>query len=138
MKTKKLLWLDDIRNPFLADWLMQYVPEFDEDRENVVWVKNYNEFIDWITENGLPHKIAFDHDLGEDVAISLVESGMNKKKARMVKRESKSGFDAAKFVMNFCLDNDLPVPEIVSQSANPTGRENILKLLSNLVKHRGY
>ena len=32
---KKLLWLDDMRDPFLGDWLMSYAPEFDENRENI-------------------------------------------------------------------------------------------------------
>jgi hypothetical protein len=62
---KKLLWLDDMRDPQTDTWLMSYAPDFDEDRDNVVWVKNYEDFVAWITENGLPYKIAFDHDLGQ-------------------------------------------------------------------------
>jgi len=134
MKNKVLLWLDDIRNPFVADWRLQYAPEFeyneDGDRETV-WVKNYYDFVDWIKENGLPHTIAFDHDLGEDVAKSLVESGMNKKKARMIKRESKSGFDAAKWLVDYCIDNDFDLPNWTVQSANPVGKDNINGILNN-------
>lgn len=131
MKNKKLLWLDDIRNPFIADWLMQYVPEFDEDRDNVVWVKNYDDFVDWIEENGLPYIIAFDHDLGEDEAKERVLFGMNKKKARIIKKGTPSGFDAAKWLVDYCIDNDLDLPKWDIQSANPVGRDNINGILSN-------
>ena len=48
---KKLLWLDDMRDPFTGTWLLSYAPDFDENRENVVWVKNYEDFVAWITEN---------------------------------------------------------------------------------------
>ena len=133
MKNKVLLWLDDIRNPFLADWVLQFAPEFHYEPEatEIFWVKNYDGFVDFIKEHGLPHTIAFDHDLGEDVAKSLVESGMNKKKARMIKRESKSGFDAAKWLVDYCIDNDFDLPNWTVQSANPVGKDNINGILNN-------
>lgn len=127
---KKLLWIDDIRNPFIADWVLKYAPDFYGEGK-VIWVKNYDEFIEWIDENGLPYKIAFDHDLGEDVAISLVENGMNKKKARMIKKESKSGFDAAKWLVDYCISKDIDLPFWTIQSSNPVGRDNINGLLNN-------
>lgn len=136
MKNNKLLWLDDIRNPFLVDWLQHYVPEFDEDRENVVWVKNYDDFIDWITENGLPHTIAFDHDLGDDVARERVANGMSKRQARIKKRETMSGMDAAKWLVDYCIDNDLDLPNWEIQSANPSGVENINGILTNYKNFR--
>jgi len=53
------LFLDDIRNP-----------------ENVTWIKlpsghweivrNYTEFCDHITKNGMPTFISFDHDLADE------------------------------------------------------------------------
>ena len=88
---KTLLWLDDIRDPQLGTWLMSYAPDFDENRSNVVWVKNYNDFTTWITENGLPYKVAFDHDLGQDVADENVAMGMSKRKSRMEKKGIKDG-----------------------------------------------
>ena len=66
---KKLLWLDDVRNPFIGDWLMQYAPEFAYGDGEVIWVKNYNQFVDWITKNGLPTEIGFDHDLEPDTIV---------------------------------------------------------------------
>lgn len=109
---EKLLWLDDIRNPFTGDWLMEYVPKFAYGKGEVIWVKNYNEFVDWINTNGLPDIIAFDHDLAEN----------------------KSGYDCAKWLVEYCLDNKLKLPNWIIQSANPVGKENIESLLNNYHK----
>ena len=55
-KMKRLLWLDDFRNP--ADFVKgDYI---------ISWVKNYKEFCTFINENGLPNVVCFDHDLGEE------------------------------------------------------------------------
>ena len=133
---KKLLWLDDIRNPFITDWLMQYAPQFAYGEGETIWVKSYSEFIDWINTNGLPDMISFDHDLGEDVAKETVSNGMSKRQARIQKRETKSGFDCAKWLVEYCMDKDLDLPEIGIQSANPVGADNIRGLLLNYKKHR--
>ena len=111
---KRLLWLDDIRNPFVADWLLQYAPDYEKDE--VVWVKNYTEFVDWINENGLPEMICFDHDLGES--------------------DEMTGYDCAKWLVEYCMDNDLDLPMWDIQSANPVGRDNINGILNNYKKFR--
>lgn len=41
-----LLWLDDLRNP--AEWIPSRYKGYE-----VVWTKNYDEFANWINENGL-------------------------------------------------------------------------------------
>lgn len=126
----KLLWLDDIRNPFDGDWIKKYAPRFENDGE-IIWVKNYNDFIQWIIKNDLPYMIAFDHDLGEDVAKAKVAKGMSKKQARLQKKEAISGYECAKWLVDYCIDNDAELPLFVVQSANPVGKENIMKLLNN-------
>lgn len=132
---KKLLWLDDIRNPFIGDWLMQYAPQFAYDKGEIIWVKNYSEFIEWINTNGLPDMIAFDHDLGEDVAKEKVANGMNKRQARIQKRKTMSGFECAKWLIEYCINNKVELPQWIVQSANPVGRNNINDLLNNYCKH---
>ena len=104
---KTLLWLDDIRNPFVADWRMQYAPQFAYGEGETTWVKSYDEFTKWITENGLPYMIAFDHDLGQDVANDKVAAGMSKRKSRREKRTEMSGFECAKWLVDYCIDNDI-------------------------------
>ena len=98
-----LLWLDDERDPEDERW-QAYFPL---SNPAVVWVKTYASFVEWVTDHGLPDAVCFDHDLGED----------------------KSGFDAAKWLAEYCLaqHNSLPVWNI--QSANPIGKENIISIL---------
>jgi len=127
---KKLLWLDDCRNPQENDWLVFSPIGKDVD---VKWVLSYDGFVKWITANGLPDAICFDHDLGDDIANDLVKNGMNKKKAREVKRQEKTGYDCAKWLIDYCQENELEIPTYAIQSANPVGKENIDKLLKNYI-----
>jgi hypothetical protein len=131
---KKLLWLDDLRNPLEQEWIRSYAPEFEFSGE-IIWVKSYEEFKSWIKKNGLPDKICFDHDLGEDVAKESVRNGVCKKKARELKKLAKSGFDCAKWLVDYCIENKFQIPEWNIQSANPVGKENINGLLNNARKH---
>ena len=94
---KQKLYLDDMRMPRNQDWTI---------------VRSYQEFIDWVTNNGVPDYISFDHDLGEE----------------------KSGFDCAKWLCNYCLDSHIPLPEFSVHSANPVGRENIESIMNNYTK----
>ena len=132
---KTLLWLDDIRDPFVGDWLMSYAPQFSDGEGEVIWVKNFDGFVNHIRFNGLPDMISFDHDLGEDVAISKVKMGLSKRQARKEKRETKSGYDCAKWLVDYCLDKEIPIPVFGVHSANPVGAENIRGLLNNAKKH---
>ena len=107
---KTLLWIDDVRNPLENDWLVFSPIGKDVD---VVWVKSYDEFVDYLTRvDRLPDAICFDHDLGDD----------------------KSGYDCAKYLVEFCMDRGLKLPSWNCQSANPVGRENIDGLLNNYLK----
>lgn len=67
-----LIWLDDARDPFENDWLVfSPIPRpFD-----VVWVKSYKEFTNWITKNGLPGGICFDNSLGDFDENGLEKTG---------------------------------------------------------------
>lgn len=134
---KKLLFLDDLRNPFEQDWmnwLAQYSPI--EQPYEVVWVKSYEQFVAWIKTNGLPAGFSFDHDLGSDISREKVKNGMSKTQARKEKKGTKTGMDCAKWLVEYCLDNKLPMPPYSIQSANPAGRENIDGLLKGFIKHQ--
>lgn len=114
---RTLLWLDDIRNPFDENgkWLVfSPIPQPFE----VVWVKNYTDFVWWIRMNGMPDAICFDHDLGEEGA------------------EEKTGLDCAKWLIEYCMDNRFKLPAWNVQSANPVGKENINTLLNNFKRHQ--
>jgi len=131
---KKLLWLDDVRNPFITDWLMQYAPQFAYGEGETIWVKSYSEFVDWINNNDLPDMICFDHDLADNWKLrseSDITDGYD-----MTENKEYTGFDCAKWLVDYCLDRDLNIPEYNIQSANPVGSENIRGLLENYKKYR--
>lgn len=134
---KCLLWLDDGRDPCHPDWmnwLSQYAPI--EGFYEVVWLKNYSDFVAYIKTNGVPHGICFDHDLGDDVATEKVKNGMSKRQARREKKQSKSGMDCAKWLITYCQDNNLDVPPYAIQSQNPVGKENIKGLLESFKRFK--
>lgn len=112
---KKLLWLDDIRDPFANDGEWLAFSPISRPYE-VHWVKSYQEFIDWISENGMPDAVCFDHDLGDE--------GTNEK----------TGYDCAKWLVDTAIDSGDRLPEWGIQSANPVGAENINRLLTNFKK----
>lgn len=103
-ESKTLLWLDDERDP--ADHLWhRYFPV---SNPQVEWLKTFDAFVKWVTANGLPDAICFDHDLGE---------------------QEGSGFDAGKWLTGYCLEQNKPLPAWNIQSANPIGKENIISIL---------
>ena len=106
---KTLLWLDDCRDPTQNDWLIFSPIGRNAD---VNWVMNYQEFVDWVMINGLPDGICFDHDLGEE----------------------RTGYDCAKWLVDYCIDTMQILPLYGIQSANPVGRENIDMLFKNYLK----
>jgi len=75
-------------------------------------VYNFEEFVAFISQNGMPDFISFDHDLGLE----------------------KTGFDCAKWLVEYCLDNQVSLPDFAVHSQNPVGKENIEKLLENFRK----
>ena len=129
---KKLLWLDDRRNPSDGNWIEIYSPiatPFE-----YIWIKSYREFVDWIEKNGLPDAISFDHDLGKELSLNAIKNGMSKKDARKLKQEEKTGYDCAKWLVNYCIDNNTKLPIWGVHSANPVGKDNINGLLNSFIK----
>ena len=95
-------------------WLESNVPFID--RYQVIWVKTYKEFQNYINIIGMPDVICFDHDLGMD----------------------ESGFDAAKWLIEYCMDNNSELPEWCIQSVNPVGSINIDSLLNSFKRFMEY
>lgn len=109
---KTIVWLDDVRNPASQLWKLQY-PDLEDNK--VIWLKSFKEFKTYIDEGHWMDKIYFDHDLGK----------------------LETGYDAAKYLISHMETKnnpDLELPEFWSQSSNPVGKENILKLLENYSK----
>lgn len=127
---KKLLWLDDTRNPLENNWLV-FSPI--EQPFEVIWVKNYNQFCAEIIQNGLPDAICFDHDLSD---FQAMKSGYPELMEEVEWTENeKTGMDCAKWLVEYCIDNNKPLPLYNIQSANPVGKQNIDNYLKNYLKH---
>lgn len=117
MKKKTLIWLDDNRdiNKYRDKYSVFFPIQDKYTYIKVIWLKNYTSFVEWITLNGLPDAICFDHDLGDT--------------------DGKSGMDCARWLVEYCLDNGIKkLPLYNIQSANPVGKENILSLLQGYQK----
>lgn len=114
--TNMRLWLDDTRDPPDGNWYI---------------AKNYEDFKLCIRFFKPFDLISFDHDLGEDESIDRVNRGMSKRKSRALKKEAKNGLDCAKFLIKYCQDNKLKLPNYQVHSMNPVGKQNILSLLDN-------
>ena len=81
-------------------------------KRNWTTARHYQQFIDIILLKGMPDYISFDHDLGEE----------------------KTGMDCACWLVNYCLDHKLSLPEWNVHSANTPGRENIDGLMKSFRK----
>ena len=108
------LFLDDVRSPMCLGLLISWET-----------VKNYNAFVNIITDKGLPDFISFDHDLcWEDIdkdpfSESFVE---------------KTGMDCAKWLVEYCTKNKLSLPKWQVHSLNVDGKKNIISLLKSYEK----
>lgn len=113
---KTLIWLDDCRDPNdpRVDWLVFSPIGRDV---HVVWIQYVDDFFDYIHQHGLPDAICFDHDLAED------------------SYDERTGYDCAKFVVDYCMEHDLDIPAYNIQSSNPVGKENIQHLMDNYHKY---
>lgn len=127
---KILLWLDDYRNPFKQpDWLVfSPIPQ----PFRTVWVKSYKEFVDYIQVFGIPDAICFDHDLAAEHYTANTHEAL----ADYYKNKDRemTGYDAAKWLCEYCESHNEKIPLYSSQSANPVGRENIKSYIENFKK----
>jgi hypothetical protein len=134
-----LLWLDDVRDPFEGTWIKEYAPSYTDGRGHIHWVKNAQEFKDWINTNGLPEMICFDHDLADEhYTPEEYWDDYEKSKAYQEAQDytEETGYDCASWLVDYCIDNELELPGWVAHSFNPVGRDNINRLLTNYLKHQ--
>ena len=111
------LYLDDLRTPTTEGWTI---------------VRSYQEFVDWITKNGLPDIISFDHDLA-DVHYKHTDVLAWQEYYDQKNREM-TGYDCAKWLCEYCWTNGVPIPRWNVHSANTVGRDNIESLLKHYEK----
>lgn len=125
------LFLDDARQVKDVKWL---------ELPLVQWkiVRNHAEFVNTLTKYGLPLRISFDHDLAdqhyEENTWAASESNVNKGVFRYNKMREKTGYDCAKYLIEYCMKYDLDLPIYFVHTLNPIGRENIRSILESYAK----
>ena len=127
------LFLDDEREVKDVNWV---------DLPHVKWhiARNYDQFTEMITRLGIPNMISFDHDLADEhyqeVLWSLNSKNLNNGVFRYDKMKEKTGYECAKFLVNYCLERNLDLPEYYIHTMNPIGAENIKSLFESYAKSR--
>ena len=95
-------------------------------------VRNYDEFINYILKNGLPSVISFDHDLADEHYVPSEywdNYDLSKEFQESQSYREKTGNDCAKWLLEYCYENNLKLPQCMVHSANPVGADNIRKTL---------
>ena len=104
-----------------------------------VIVRNYHQFVNYIQKYGLPEYISFDHDLGLEHVKYYFDNGghASPPDPSKVNFKEKSGYDAAKWLVDYCVDKEKPLPRHYVHSHNPIGAANIRQYLKNAERHLG-
>ena len=126
---KTALYLDDVRTP--TETLPGYNPW------NVV--RNYNEFRDWINTNGIPDLISFDHDLANEHTNDYFNQvgAQGYQIPNYEQYKEKTGLDCARYVVDYCQNNNVPLKQCAVHSHNPVGAKNIQSLINGFHRHMG-
>lgn len=114
------LFLDDERLPHRVTWITLPSGPW-------VCVKNYNQFVNYIKQHGIPDFVSFDHDLADE----HYPAGIAKTKPEYDKYKEKTGYDCAKWLIEYCMDNNKQFPKYDVHSMNPVGKINIKSIIES-------
>ena len=121
------LFLDDLREPHQA-----FYYTYNDLYNDLKWVTviNYNEFVSYITKHGMPDLISFDHDLA-DIHYGMQDE-INQDDYDIM--TEKTGYHCAKWLIEYCMDNNVSPPDYLVHSMNTVGAKNIKYLIENYKK----
>jgi hypothetical protein len=121
-----LLFLDDVRHPDQVTW-----ERFPRDLVTFI-LRDYDSFVAQIKLSGIPAFVCFDHDLADQ----HYEAMLAESEGRQIDYgNEKTGFDAAKWLVEYCHQNGRKFPKYVVHSMNPAGKERIISYIENARKH---
>lgn len=125
------LFLDDLRNPVDA-YLYDEKTSLFEATFKLDWVtvRDYDSFVQCITERGLPDIVSFDHDLHFEHVRHYAEHTIGTGYIEYEIFKHKTGKHAAEFLVNFVKQTNNLMPVCFVHSANDHGRRNIKQVLS--------
>lgn len=113
----KKIYLDDVRTPTDDSWIV---------------VRNYEEFVEKITEIGLENieLISLDHDLGDTAMKEWHRNVYNNHELNYDNITEKTGMDCVKWLVEQWM-NGSPVVDVVVHSANAIGSGNMTGYINN-------
>lgn len=132
----KLLFLDDIREPINA---FEYTKDSIYTREDWNVVRNYEEFMKWIADNGIPDIISFDHDLAPShyTPIQLwTDYEKSKEWQEAQVHTEKTGYDCVVEIVNISMNSRKTPPICLFHSQNPVGNDKMKKLWNHYICSR--
>jgi len=115
------LFLDDERIPGQVTWVSLPSAQY-------TIVRNFEQFVNYIYEYGVPNFISFDHDLADQHYIAA-EMGVEDY------GQEKTGYDCAVWLVDFCDQWREKFPKYAVHSMNPIGRERIISYIENAKKY---
>lgn len=123
------LFLDDERNPYKVNWVEMPLGPWEIAR-------NYEQFVAMIAKKGIPSFVSFDHDLADEhYRASMYNPDRHYSNYYTDGTfKEKTGRDCAKWLVEHCLEHDIPIPEYQVHSMNPIGQENIRSIMESGIK----
>lgn len=133
------LFLDDERFPGDVTWCNLPSAKYSV-------VRNFSEFVRHIVSFGVPEFVSFDHDLADEHYMIGVRDAQLNSTGQLMFRVAddivdvdygaeKTGYDCAKWLVDFCEQRQVKFPEFIVHSMNPVGKERIAKYIANAKKH---
>ena len=126
MTNGKRLFLDDERDPYKVTWVEMPLGPWEI-------VRSYREFTDWVTKNGVPAFVSFDHDLADEhYRKSMYNPDRHYSNYYTDGTfKEKTGRCCAQWLVELCLDSKIPIPPYQVHSMNPIGQENIRSVMES-------
>lgn len=98
---------------------------------NWVIVKDYDEFVAYIEEKGIPNQVSFDHNLDEEH-----EESVGKRKIPYDKFVHKTGYDCILWLIGYCIDNQLTLPKCKVHCKPGSGKNNIEEVIAKFIQYQ--
>ena len=126
------IFLDDVREPYMcANYMYHRIgvlnPVYLED-----WfvVRNYDEFVDAITKHiDEIEYVSFDHDLSDEHYDPSMNDNDDLRYNNLYNEfKEKTGYECAKWMLDFYKEKGKELPFIFVHSMNPIGTQNIINV----------
>lgn len=128
-----LLFLDDMRTPAEA-WIHMKLRVYTD--EEWITVRSYDAFVQELqrryNDGYFPSLISFDHDLA-DVHYHHLDENIPYDSF-----SERTGLHCARFLVEFCMEKELRLPQFIVHSMNPVGKVNITRLLEQYRDSQGH